>query len=71
MKNINELIVDDRGSHPLSKTEPSEQVTEQVQKLLFYSQRQPLDVREIMQSLKLNHRPMKIKLRNQFFISTD
>lgn len=41
------------GSPPLSKTEP----TEQVQRLLLCLQRQPLAVREIMQSLKLNHRP--------------
>jgi ATP-dependent DNA helicase RecG len=33
------------------------QVTEQVQRLLRCLQRQPLAVREIMQSLKLNHRP--------------
>jgi ATP-dependent DNA helicase RecG len=39
------------------KTEPTEQVTEQVQRLLLCLQRQPLAVREIMQSLKLNHRP--------------
>ena len=45
------------SSQPLSKTEPTEQVTEQVQRLLSCLQRQPLAVREIMQSLKLNHRP--------------
>jgi len=42
---------------PHAKSEPTEQVTEQVQRLLFCLQRQPLAVREIMQSLKLNHRP--------------
>ena len=38
-------------------TEVTEQVTEQVQRLLFCLQSTPLAVREIMQSLKLSHRP--------------
>jgi ATP-dependent DNA helicase RecG len=55
------LALEGTSSQPLSKTEPpeqvTEQVTEQVQRLLLCLQRQPLAVREIMQSLKLNHRP--------------
>jgi predicted transcriptional regulator len=55
------LALDGASSPPLSKTEPTEQVneqvSEQVKRLLLCLQRQPLAVREIMETLQLNHRP--------------